>query len=93
MQMRFRRVLHYTAGRSNFTIACTVNLRYSDSGYSDNLGYSDRFVRIKLVKLAKVLPRYSHNFVCLIHIAITKVDCSLLQLVFNPVRVHVGKSK
>ena len=29
----------------------TVNLRYSDSGYSGNLGYNDRFVRIKLVKL------------------------------------------
>ena len=62
--------------RAVSTKCTTVNLRYSDSGYSDNLGYSDRFVRIKLVKLAKVLPRYSHNFVCLIHIAITKVDCN-----------------
>ena len=28
-----------------------VNLRYSDSGYSDYLGYSDSFVHIKLVSL------------------------------------------
>ncbi|KAL8747679.1 MAG: hypothetical protein Q9190_000475 [Brigantiaea leucoxantha] len=42
----------YVFGRTEIAHSlCTANLRYNDSGYSDNLGYSDTFVRIKLVKL------------------------------------------
>ena len=75
--MGWKQVEHFEPVASSYYV-CTVNLRYSDSRYSDNLGYSDNSMRINPAKLVQFPPRYSHELVCIIHIAITKVYCSTL---------------